>query len=151
MGILIWGGSDNLVAENEVRGHDRFGIVAHPNVVESSGNEIRGNLVANSGEADLALARPAGEGNDFHDNEFETSLPPDIESGTNAGSAEVTDVFDALARQRETGDFPAGDWRDQPEPGDQPSMPDPVAPPKPADRTTSWEASRAQTDGFGIE
>lgn len=151
MGILLWGGSDNIVAENRVRDHDRFGIVAHPNVVAPSGNEIRDNRVGGSDRADLALGRPAGEGNSFHDNEFETSLPPAIELGPIGGSAKVTAVFSALERQVETGTFPAGDWRDQPVPGDQPSMPDPEAPPRPTEKATSLEAPQAQTDGYGME
>jgi parallel beta-helix repeat protein len=151
MGILLWGGSDNVVAENRVRDHDNFGIVAHPHVVESSGNAIRENRVEGSGLADLALGKPAGSGNDFRDNEFETSLPPGIESDASRGSTEVTDTFVALERRVETGAFPAGDWRDQPEPGAQPSMPDPGAPPRPADRTTSWGVRQAQTDGYGMD
>ncbi|WP_218780660.1 right-handed parallel beta-helix repeat-containing protein [Halorarum halophilum] len=151
MGILLWGGSDNVVAENRVRDHDRFGIVAHPNVVTPSGNEVRNNQIGDSGRADLALGRPAGEGNSFHNNMFDTSLPPAIESGPTEGSAKVTAVFSALERQVETGTFPAGDWRDQPVPGDQPSMPDPEAPPRPAERASSLEAPEAQTDGYGME
>jgi hypothetical protein len=151
MGVLLWGGSDNLVAENLIRDHDNFGIVAHPHVAEPSGNEVRNNRVAGSGRADLALGRPVGGGNDFRDNEFETSLPRDIESDASRGSAEVTDVFAALERQRDSGEFPAGDWRDQPVPGDQPSMPDPLAAPRPATRDASWEAPRPQTEGFGVE
>ncbi|WP_233204223.1 right-handed parallel beta-helix repeat-containing protein [Halegenticoccus soli] len=150
MGILLWGGSDNIVAGNRVHDHDHFGIVVHPHVVESSGNEIRNNRVDGSDRADLALGRPAGEGNSFHDNEFVTSLPPNIESDGIGGSTEVTDVFTALERRAETGDFPAGDWRDQPVPGDQPSMPDPKASPRSAERATSWETTEAQTDGYGM-
>jgi hypothetical protein len=148
MGILLWGGSDNVVAGNRVRDHDRFGIVAHPHIVEPSGNDVRDNRVEGSGRADLALGRPAGGGNRFRDNAFGTSLPPRIESDASEGSAEVTDVFAALERQVGTGEFPAGDWRDQPTPGDQPSMPDPEAPPRPAARDTSWETSRPQTEGY---
>ena len=124
MGVLLWGGSDNVVADNRVTGSDR---------------------------ADLALGRPAGDGNDFRGNELGTSLPPGIQSDASEGSAEVTDVFVALERQVETGEFPAGDWRDQPVPGDQPSMPDPEAPPRPAEVGTSLAAPRAQTDGYGME
>lgn len=151
MGVLIWGGSDNIVTENQVRDHDNFGIVAHPHIVEPSGNEIRGNQVTGSGQADLALGQPAGQRNLFRDNAFETSLPPDIERDANSGSPEVTDTFDALERQREAGDFPTGDWRDQPMPGNQPSMFDPLAPPRPATQAASWETPRLQTEGFGME
>ncbi|WP_255196841.1 right-handed parallel beta-helix repeat-containing protein [Halorarius litoreus] len=151
MGVLLWGGSDNVVAANRIRDHDNFGIVAHPHVVEPSGNEIRENQVGDSGQADLALGQPAGTGNEFRDNTFETSLPSAIETDANSGSDAVTDVFEALERQRQRGEFPVGEWRDQPTPGDQPAMPDPEAAPRPADRATSWASPRAQTDGFGIE
>jgi parallel beta-helix repeat protein len=151
MGVLLWGGSDNVVVDNRVHDHDNFGIVAHPHVVEPSGNEIRNNRVTGSDRADLALGRPAGGGNDFRGNEFGESLPPGIQSDASEGSAEVTDVFVTLERQVGTGEFPAGDWRDQPVPGDQPSMPDPEAPPRPAEVDTSLAAPRAQTDGYGME
>jgi hypothetical protein len=151
MGVLLWGGSDNVVAENRIRDHDNFGVVVQHNVVEPSGNEIRANRVDGSGEADLALGRPAGDGNSFQDNTFGTSLPPGIESDASDGSAAATDVFAALERRVENGNFPIGDWRDQPVPGDQPSMPDPEAPPRPAERDSSWDAPRAQTEGYGME
>jgi len=150
MGVLLWGGSDNVVAENRVRDHDTFGIVAHPHVVQPSGNLVRDNQVRGSGEADLALGRPAGAGNEFRDNEYGTSLPPDVEADAQAGSPAVTDVFASLRGRMDAGDFPSGDWRDQPVPGDQPTMPDPDAPPKPAGRDTSWAAPRAQTDGYRL-
>jgi hypothetical protein len=151
MGVLLWGASDNLVADNLVADHDNFGVVAQHHVVEPSGNEVRDNRVEGSGKADLALGRPAGEGNDFHDNEFGTSLPRNIESSASGGSDAVPDAFAALERQLENGEFPAGDWPDQPTPGDQPSMPTPEAPPRAAGRDISWEAERAQTDGYEME
>jgi hypothetical protein len=150
MGILLWGGSDNLVADNRVQDHDNFGIVAHPNVVEPAANKIQDNRVDNSGRADLALGQPTAPGNRFTGNEFETSLPSNIESDASEGSADVSEVFSMLERQMENGDFPAGDWRTQPEPRSQPSMPDPEAPPRPAERDISWETSQDQTDGYGI-
>jgi parallel beta-helix repeat protein len=148
MGILLWGASDNVVARNLVHDHDNFGIVAQHHVVDPSGNEIRNNRVRGSGEADLALGRPAGDGNEFADNEFGTSRPPSIESDASSGSGDVTDVFADLEARMDRGDFPAGDWQDQPVPGDQPTMPDPGATPRPADRRRSWEAPQPQTDGY---
>jgi len=149
MGILLWGGSDNVVAENRVRDNDHFGVVAQPHVVEPAGNEVVDNRVAGSGTADLALGTPAGEGNRFLRNDFSSSLPGGIEADASGGSGEVSDVFARLAAQVEAGEFPAGDWRTQPVPGDQPTMPDPEAPPRPADRETSWEADVAQTEAAG--
>ena len=157
MGILLWGGSENVVAENRVRDHDNFGIVAQPHVVEAAGNAVRDNRVEGSGVADLALGTPAGGGNEFRGNDFGTSLPPDIEADAGGGrgdvgggSTEVTEVFEELERRVEADEFPAGDWRDQPVPGEQPTMPDPGAAPRPADEATSWEAPLAQTDGYGL-
>ena len=148
MGVLLWGASDNVVAGNRVRDHENFGVVAQHNVVEPAGNMVRDNRVDGSGVADLALGTPAGGGNEFRENEFETSLPPGIQEDAGGGSDEVTDVFENLERRVEADEFPAGDWRDQPEPGDQPTMPDPEAPPRPANRATSWEAveRQVQTD-----
>ena len=150
MGILLWGGSENVVEENRVGDHSRFGVVAQHNVVEPANNVVRENEVGGSEVADLALGTPAGEGNRFSANEFSTSLPGDIETDGSEGSAEVTEAFEELERVVEAGEFPAGDWRDQPAPGDQPTMPDPEAAPRPADRATSWDVVVAQTDGYGM-
>ena len=150
VGILLWGGSDNVVEDNRVRGHSRFGVAVQHNVVEPSNNVVRENEVGDSGVADLALGTPVGEGNRFRANEFSTSLPGDVEADASAGSAEVTEAFEALERMVEAREFPAGDWRNQPTPGEQPTMPDPEAAPRPAGKTTSWEAAVAQTDGFTL-
>jgi hypothetical protein len=139
MGILVWGGNDNLIEDNDVRDHEHFGIVAQRNVDEPSGNVVRDNGVRGSGTADLALGEPAGAGNRFVDNEFERSLPASIEADASGGSSQVTAVFEELESLAESGNFPAGDWRDQPEPDDQPTMPDPEAPPRPARKSVSWD------------
>lgn len=151
MGILLWGGSDNVVAENQVHDHDHFGIVIQPHVAKVSGNVVQNNRVDGSDQADLALGRPAGKENRFIDNKFETSLPVAIESDSTNGSTEVAAVFSELERQVEAEEFPVGDWREQPVPDDQPGMPNPEAPPRPANRATSWEVSQTQTDGFRRE
>ena len=150
VGILLWGGSDNVVEDNRVRDHSRFGVAVQHNVVEPSNNVVRENEIGGSGVADLALGTPAGDGNRFRANEFSTSLPGGIEADASEGSAEVTEAFEALEAMVDAGEFPAGDWRNQPMPGDQPTMPDPEAAPRSADRDTSWEAPAAQTDGFTL-
>ena len=99
---------------------------------------MRGNLVRESGLADLALGTPAGDGNRFENNGFETSLPSDVEDDASDGSERVTEVFRRRRRRAEDGEFPVGDWRDQPAPTPQPSMPDPEAPPRPAARSATW-------------
>ena len=139
MGILVWGGNDNLIEDNDIRDHEHFGIVAHQNVVEPSGNDVRGNTVRESGVADLALGEPTGPGNQFTNNNVETSLPASIEADASAGSRRVASVFADLETLAESGEFPAGEWQTQPTPDDQPTHPAPEAPPRPATKSTSWD------------
>jgi plastocyanin len=147
IGIVVAGGADNLVTENVVEDHRSYGIAVLPNLDRnlwiSSGNEIRDNVVRRSGRADLALGSPAGADNCFEGNDPDTSSPPAIETlygcdGPSLGSIGGGDVAPTLGlgtRFLDTldGAFPHGDWRRQPEPPSQRSMPDAVAaPPQPA-------------------
>jgi len=145
-GIILAGGQDNLVLENLVENHQGYGIAVMPNLDAdlwiASGNEVRDNIVRNSGRADLALGAPAGGGNCFSGNAVSSSLPPAIQllRGCNAFTARLgggdlaptvnlgTRFLDAL-----DGVFPHGDWKQQPAPPDQPQMTRPAsAPPQPA-------------------
>ena len=80
-GILIAGGSDNLVTKNRVWDHDVAGIVSVLNpdktVFFANRNRVINNIVSESGEGDLATF--GGEGNCFSDNVFKTSKPSNIE------------------------------------------------------------------------
>lgn len=134
-GILIWGGLDNLVEDNEVRDHEHFGIAVEPNVAEPSGNVVRENDVSRSDIADLGLGHPVADDNRFADNEFDTSLPEDLEADASEGSQRVTAVYEE--RRAEADEFDAGDWRGQPVPNDRPTMPDPEISPRPAEKETS--------------
>jgi len=136
-GILLWGGSGNLVQGNRVRGHANFGVAAAKNVVVPSGNLVTGNTVSGSGVADLALAVPTGTGNEFSDNEFATALPSGIEQDASLGSAVVANVFDEQRAAARDGNLVAGDWRTQPEPERQESMADPGRAPAPASKDGS--------------
>lgn len=136
-GIVVWGGNDNRIEDNDVRGHENFGIVAEPNVDEPSGNVVRENRVSESGRADLALGEPAGRGNRFEQNEFSTSLPRNIERNSESGDGRVSEVFEAQERRADGSRW--GDWREQPVPDDRPTMPDPEAPPLAASKSASWK------------
>ena len=145
-GILVTGGVGNLIAGNLVQDHERYGIAVLPNLDRSvwvtSGNEVRDNVVRASGLADLALGAPAAGKDCFTGNVAGRTAPPAIEllrgcdsllASVGGGSLAPTlnagvRFFDAL-----DGGFPHGDWRSQPAPPDQPTMPDPAkAPPRPA-------------------
>jgi len=136
-GIVLWGGTDNVVEDNVVDGHPNYGIALSPSVTEPSGNVVRGNLVSDSGRADLALGAPAGADNRFEDNQFASSAPTGIEADASRGDATVTQVYRAQERRAENAADIGGDWREQPEPGPQPTMRDPEIPPLAADLETS--------------
>lgn len=113
-------------------------------VWESYDNVVRGNVVTNSGEADLALASVGGDistsRNCFADNEFTTSAPNDLETLAPCDGAGSGDWADGdLAFRRwidEQADLPPEtDWKTAPLPdlGAHDNMPDPAtAPARPA-------------------
>jgi plastocyanin len=79
-GIVLAGGNDNLVERNFILGHDGHGVLVTPNLDENfwfaSGNKVRGNVISNSGRADIALAGPTGPGNCFENNGPSVSTAP---------------------------------------------------------------------------
>ena len=146
IGILVTGGVGNLIEGNLVQDHVSYGVAVLPNVDGhvwvTSANEVRDNVVRSSGLADLALGAPSAGGDCFSGNDVARTSPPaiellrrcdswlaDIGGGSFAPTLQAGVRFvDAL-----DGVFPHGDWRSQPAPPDQPSMPDPAnAPPRPA-------------------
>ena len=135
-GIILAGGSDNEVAYNLVEDHPYAGIASAPNIDKNlwigSGNRVHDNAVGTSGVADLALAGPAGSGNCFSGNHFQTSTPPAIEvtygcssplSAIGGGDLGLT-AFVTGYFLRSSGDYPHGDWRTQPLPPVRAGMPD---------------------------
>ncbi len=149
MGIVVAGGTGNRVDGNLVEDQATYGIAMIPivdtNFWPTAVNEVRNNVVRRSGRADLALAAPSAGGDCFESNDSSTSQPPAVEllfpceglrpfpggGGSMAPTANVLSRFlDSL-----DGEFPHGDWREQPPPpADLVDMPDdPVtAPPNPA-------------------
>jgi hypothetical protein len=115
-------------------------------VWDSIENEVIGNIVSDSREADLALASIDGDistfGTCWSDNQFETSAPVDVEALAPCGSHEPTssdwtvgDLNFARWYDERSGLPGAVDWRDArlPELGSHESMRDAgTAPPQPA-------------------
>jgi hypothetical protein len=146
IGIIVNGGRDNVVTQNLVENHDAFGIALLPSPDRdlwlTQGNEVRDNLVRNSGDADLALGAPSAGDDCFSGNDFSSSLPPAIEWRAGCGSpfaripgGSVGALFGPLERYLEAalGVIAVGDWRAQPPPPDQEQMPGAEsAPPDPA-------------------
>jgi plastocyanin len=145
-GILLAGGVGDIVENNTVTNHDNYGIAVFPNIDKTfwfpERNVVRGNLVRGSGRADLVLSGPAGKGNCFSHNDFESSLPPAIQAIHGCGfgldrlgggdlSAGIQTL--ALFIQAKSGKYPQGDWHTAPAPPDQTVMPDAAkTPPDPA-------------------
>jgi len=113
--------------EDELPPLDSIGAI----LWQPRGNTVRGNVVEGSGLGDLALgtidADPATLGNCFADNTFATTAPTGLEQlapcdGTGSGdwNAGALDLVSLIASERP----PSGDYRTQPVPGDQTSMPD---------------------------
>ena len=81
-GIVIGGGTANLVTRNVIRGHVWAGIVIMPlNDLIPMDNEITKNISQENGTDLLFIGRPEDVlKNCFSDNEFVTSSPSDIET-----------------------------------------------------------------------
>jgi hypothetical protein len=138
-GILVAGGINNEVRDNEVRDHVNFGVAAVPMIDENlyapRGNTFTGNTVADSGRADLAVGAPQDGGNLFRDNDASTSRPAGLAGGARlvGGDPWVTAVLFEQFTQLDEGQAPRGDWRSAPEPpfDELDSMPDAeTAPPR---------------------
>jgi plastocyanin len=136
-GIALAGTERDVVTRNIVEDHVNFGIAVLPNLDRNlwiaGGNRVEGNTVRRSGLADLGLGAPAATGNCFGGNDFATSLPPAIQTvagcgfSLTAGGGGDPAVSAALlgnVAEAEGERFPRGDWRTQPEPPPQPSMPE---------------------------
>jgi hypothetical protein len=141
-GILVAGGTENVIVDNTVRDHLNFGIglvlmfhrgqVFHPR-----DNVVRRNRVTRTTRADLALGWPNGGGNRFDANDASTSRPAGLDGRgvlSGLGDPWVTMVLFQQFVKSEFDDYPRGDWRTAPEPAPQPSMPDPERPPREAVR-----------------
>jgi hypothetical protein len=131
IGIGIAGGVDNVIEDNVVEDSSRYGIAVFQTIQEEAtwpaeGNSVRGNRVAASGSADLALAAGAGAGNCFEGNEASTLEPPDLGCGTEEGSEAVAEELalpPPVAAERVPQIAEAPSYDSMPAPGDQPQMP----------------------------
>jgi plastocyanin len=149
MGIVVAGGRDNRVVGNLVEAQATYGIAVIPildrRLWPSGGNLVEGNVVRDSGRADLGLAAPSAGGDRFCGNDAGSSQPAAIEllypcEGLRpfpAGGGSMAPTINLLSRYLDSldGRFPHGDWREQPgPPAGLPGMPgDPAAaPPDPA-------------------
>ncbi|HEU0245231.1 MAG TPA: right-handed parallel beta-helix repeat-containing protein [Candidatus Limnocylindrales bacterium] len=140
IGVVLAGGRGNVVEGNLIEDNPTYGVGVLPNLDDNlwltHDNVVRGNVVRDSGRADLALGMPATGSDCFADNAFTTSQPPAIEAFAGCAfplgaGGDGAPTFNLLGRfaQALGGDYPSGRWEDEPAPPAQPSMPDAAAPP----------------------
>jgi hypothetical protein len=140
-GIGVPGGVGNVVIDNHVRDQRNYGIIVIGNVQNNfwipADNRIIGNVVTNSGVADLALAAPIGPGNCFSGNTATRTLPALIEQkypcdtplpNLEGGDASITPVIVSRLLYASSDSFHPRDWKTVdvstiPASQDQPQMP----------------------------
>ncbi|EMJ61770.1 MULTISPECIES: right-handed parallel beta-helix repeat-containing protein [Leptospira] len=161
-GILIAGGISNTIRKNVVINHENNGIVILPNLDEnfwiSHNNVVRDNIVYNSGRADIALVGPMSTGNCFSGNEYRTELPAFLEKWNGCDSflrlpmgGDLSMMLGALGLmvQASDGNFPSGNYKEQPIPGPQMNMPNgSAAPVRPA--LTAFEDFNLDLDKISL-
>ena len=143
-GVLIAGGVGNIVERNVILDHDQYGVLVTPmldkNFYRAEGNIIRDNQVRRSGRADIALSGPMSRDNCFGGNRVDVAAPAGLTHAQGCSGLRLPfDIdplpFASLVLVRgsliEAAHFP--DWKTQPVPAPQPTMPDPLsAPVRPA-------------------
>jgi plastocyanin/uncharacterized membrane protein YhaH (DUF805 family) len=139
-GIVIAGGNNNVIVGNRINGHIYYGVLIVPNIDqnfwEPSGNVVKGNIITNSGVADLALAALSAGNNCFSGNMVGRTVPPFLQTTHACGSLlayagggdpSVTVILFDHFMQISQGRVKIADWKKGIEPADaknQPGMPD---------------------------
>lgn len=122
-GIVVGGGTKNLIVRNRVVDHSYMGIgVIDFNRFFAENNTIEGNYVMRNG-LDLAYSPGASRstlGNCFARNTFRTSSPANIENVLACGAASAMIQGTALPNSEAP---PTVDYRQIPQPATQPVMP----------------------------
>ena len=137
-GITVAGGNDSLVARNRVVNHARTGIFITPNSSKrfwmARGNEVRDNVVAGSGIADITFSGVAQGDNCFEDNDVRTTAPPGLQAFYGCSGLrlplryDVSQMMVSLGRVAEASGAAAARvdvWKTAPAPAaaEQPDMP----------------------------
>ncbi|HEX8803092.1 MAG TPA: right-handed parallel beta-helix repeat-containing protein [Acidimicrobiales bacterium] len=131
-GILVFGGIDNVIERNRVHNHDLTGIALVPAFDSQTWpverNVVRDNVVTGSGLADMANFDEPDSGNCFAGNDVSVTAPLDLErllpcdgegeGDRTAGALDLAELADLSTKPE------SGDYRDQPAPPEQESMPD---------------------------
>lgn len=138
VGMVVAGGNENSIAKNLVTDNENAGIAvaffpSGDDIFPVNGNRVFDNVVTGNGVADLVLLSATEGLNCFENNEFETSMPPEIEVQA-ACDIEPPAAFEGDLYPIEEKDLATIDYQDVPAPTlDFENMPNAdSAPPEPA-------------------
>lgn len=136
-GILVAGAIKNHIEKNFIANHPNHGIMIIPNLQEnfwlSYNNTMKDNIILNSGRTDITIVGPVSYGNCLEGNHFKTSLPFGLQLLNHCKNplryilgGDLSMMMGGLAMMIEANLnlFHAGDWKKQPQPPQQPEMPD---------------------------
>lgn len=141
VGILVAGGQDDLISQNEVSGHDVGGVVVTdlPDGYMPNGTQVTGNNLANDGPdiiyalvAETRGDQPEPAGVCFSENTLSLTVPAGLEDllpcpqGEEAAPAGSFSDDPGLFPDAE----PGGDYRDEPMPPAQPGLEDAATAPR---------------------
>lgn len=141
-GVVLGGGRENVVEGNVITGHAGHGVIVAPlldrNFWPAMDNLVRGNRIAASGRADLSVGGPMSRGNCGAAQEGNVVRAPRSwrcgEDGRVRGAEnDLTPLLVLAGRMWRLRDPSFPDYRTQPVPPPQASMPDALnAPARPA-------------------
>jgi plastocyanin len=139
-GVVIGGGRENIVEDNAIANHAGHGVIIAPlvdqNFWPARDNIVRRNLVLNSGRADVSIGGPASAGNCAEEQNNEVVFAPvtlECSDGASLGQNELVPALSLAFRMWRLRDATYPDYRSQPVPPPQVSMPDALmAPARPA-------------------
>lgn len=152
-GVVLGGGRENVVEDNVIADHAGHGVMVAPladaNFWPARGNVVRNNRIAGSGRADVSVGGPSSRDNCIAAQVNAVSLAPvSLRCDENRSRGEENDLTPTLAlamRIFRLNGVQYPDWRSQPVPPMQPTMPDPLtAPARPA--MGEFERARALID-----
>ncbi len=135
-GVVVGGGLENVIEGNVIANHAGHGVVIAPlydqNFWVSHDNVVRGNRIARSGRADIAVGGPSSARNCVNaagdaSNDGATRLAPAYlacSEGRGRAENDLTPSLLLAARMWRLRDPTYPDWRTQPVPPPQTSMPD---------------------------
>lgn len=136
-GVVLGGGRENVIEGNVIASHAGHGVMVAPladaNFWPARGNVVADNRITGSGRADVSVGGPSSRDNCIAAQRGDvTRAPASLRCRENVARGEENDLTPTLALAIRIGrlsglEYP--DWRTQPVPPPQPTMPDAASAP----------------------